>query len=292
MNRYDLVFMGHVTIDEIEATEGSARSAPGGAPFFGAFAASCQSAKKIAVVTRMAKKDAFILGPLKAAGVDVFLKPVASTTHMRVVHTTGNVDERLMYQTQNAGFFVSTDVPPMAPCPIHLGALTDREFGLEFIRDLKQKGFRLSVDMQSFVRQVDIETGVIRFKDFPEKEEIVNLANIVKLDVVEAEVLTGTRNLEKAAMLLEQWGALEIIVTCAEGALARYKGKTYFEKFFNRNSQGRTGRGDTTMGAYLLRRMDHSVQKSLSFAVALASIKMESPGPFRGAIEDVFARMG
>ena len=56
MNRYDLVFMGHVTIDEIEATEGSARGVPGGAPFFGAYAA-CQSIKKIAVVTRMAEKD-------------------------------------------------------------------------------------------------------------------------------------------------------------------------------------------------------------------------------------------
>jgi hypothetical protein len=36
MNRYDLVFMGHVTIDEIEAKEGSAHGVPGGAPYFGA----------------------------------------------------------------------------------------------------------------------------------------------------------------------------------------------------------------------------------------------------------------
>lgn len=43
---------------------------------------------------------------------------------------------------------------------------------------------------------------------------------------------------------------------------------------------------------FLLRRMDHSVQDSPAFAVALASIKMESPGRFRSSIEDVFARMG
>ncbi len=291
MNRYDLVFLGHVTIDEIEAREGSTRSAPGGAPFFGAFAACCQSMKKIAVVTRMAEKDAFILEPLKAAGVDVHLQPVASTTHMRVVHPTGNLDERLMYQTQNAGFFVGTDVPPIEPCSIHLGALTDREFSLEFMHELKQRGFDQSVDMQSFVRQVDTETGVIQFKDVPAKREIVRLAGIVKLDIAEAEVLTGTRNLERASRLVEEWGAREIIVTCSEGALTRYKGKTYFEKYSNMNSKGRTGRGDTTMGAYLVWRIDHSVQESLAFAVALASIKMESPGPFRGSIEDVFSRM-
>jgi sugar/nucleoside kinase (ribokinase family) len=290
MNRYDLVFMGHVTIDEICAAEGSARGVPGGAPFFGAFAA-CWSKKKIAVVTRMAEEDASILEPLKAARIDVYLQPVASTTHMRVVHPTGNLDERLMVQTQNAGFFVTADVPPIEPCPIHLGALTDREFSLEFMRHLKQREFRLSVDMQNFVRQVDTETGAIQFKDAPDKREIVGLADIVKLDVVEAEVLTGIRNMEEAARLVEEWGALETILTCSDGALARHKGKTYFERFSNRSSQGRTGRGDTTMGAYLARRIDHTVQESLAFAVALASIKMETPGPFRGSVEDVLARM-
>jgi sugar/nucleoside kinase (ribokinase family) len=290
MNRYDLVFMGHVTIDEIDAPEGSARGVPGGAPFFGAFAA-CWSKKKIAVVTRMAEEDAPILEPLKRAGIDVYLQPVAATTHMRVVHPTGNPDERVMVQTRNAGFFVDADVPPIEPCWIHLGALTDREFSLGFMRHLKQRGFRLSVDMQNFVRQVDPDTGIIQFRDAPDKREIAGLADRVKLDIVEAEVLTGTRNMEEAATRVEEWGALETILTCSEGALARHKGKIYFERYSNRNSQGRTGRGDTTMGAYLARRMDHGVQESLAFAVALASIKMESPGPFRGLLEDVLARM-
>jgi sugar/nucleoside kinase (ribokinase family) len=290
MNCYDLVFMGHVTIDEIDAPEGSASGVPGGAPFFGALAA-CWAGKKIAVVTRMAQEDASILEPLKAAGIDVYLRPVGSTTHMRVVHPTGNPDERLLYLTQNAGFFVSADVPPIEPCLIHLGALADREFSLEFMRHLKQRGFRVSVDMQNFVRQVDIETGIIQFKDVPSKREIVGLADVVKLDIVEAEVLTGTRDMEEAAGIVEEWGAPETMLTCSEGAFIRYKEKTYFETFSNRSSDGRTGRGDTTMAAYLARRVDHPVQDSLAFAVALASIKMETPGPFQGRLEDVLARM-
>jgi sugar/nucleoside kinase (ribokinase family) len=175
---------------------------------------------------------------------------------------------------------------------VHLGALTDREFTIEFIQHLKQRGFRLSVDMQNFVRQVDTRTGVIRFKDAPAKRELVGLADIVKLDIVEAEVLTGTADLEEAARVVEGWGASEAILTCSDGAFARRKGVTYFTRFTNRTSQGRTGRGDTTMGAYLARRMDHPVQESLAFAVALASVKMESPGPFRGRLEDVLSRMG
>src|SRR5512134_1550407 len=111
MNRYDLVFMGHVTIDEIDAKEGTAHGVPGGAPYFGAFAA-CWSNKRIAVVTRMAEEDAHLLEPLKSAGIDVYLQPVPATTHMRVVHPTRNVDERVMFQTQNAGFFESANLPP------------------------------------------------------------------------------------------------------------------------------------------------------------------------------------
>lgn len=290
MNRYDLVFIGHVTIDDIEAPEGSARGTPGGAPLFGAFATTW-SRKRIAVVTRMAEGDGYLLEPLKAAGVDVHLQPAPQTTHMRVVHPTGNVDERVMVQTQNAGFFVAADMPPVEPCRIHLGALTDREFTLEFMQHLKQRGFRLSVDMQSFVRQVDTQTGAIQFRDVQGKRKIASVVEVVKLDVVEAEVLTGTRDMEEAVRLVEEWGALETILTCSEGVFARYQGKTLFEKYSNRSSQGRTGRGDTTMGAYLVRRIDHDVYESLRFAAALASIKMETPGPFRGSLDDVLSRM-
>jgi sugar/nucleoside kinase (ribokinase family) len=282
--------MGHVTIDDIEAKEGSTHGVPGGAPYFAALAA-CWSKKRIAVVTRMSENDAHRLEPLKGAGIDVYLRPTPSTTHMRVVHPSGDVDNRMMVQTQNAGFFVNADVPPIEPCLIHLGALTDREFTREFMQRMKQQGFRLSMDMQNFVRQVDTRTGIIHFRDVPDKREIIGLADVVKLDITEAEVLTGAHDAEQAARRVEDWGALETILTSSEGALARCEGKTYFEAFTNRNAQGRTGRGDTTTGAYLARRIDHPVHESLRFAVALASIKMETPGPFRGSLEDVLARM-
>jgi sugar/nucleoside kinase (ribokinase family) len=290
MNRYDIVFVGHVTVDEIEAPEGSARGIPGGAPLFGACAATGAN-KRVAVVTRMSEADRHILEPLKANGIDVYLQASSSTTHLRVVHPTGNVDERLFYQTADAGFFELADFPCLEAGLIHLGALTDREFTLGLMRDLRQRGFRLSVDMQGFVRQVDPESGAIHFKDVPAKKEIVCLCDIVKLDLVEAAILTGTHDLEKAGALMEEWGALETILTGSDGVFARYQGHTSFRRFSNRNSQGRTGRGDTTMGAYLAWKINHDVQESLGFAAALASIKMETPGPFRGTLNDVFARM-
>jgi sugar/nucleoside kinase (ribokinase family) len=210
---------------------------------------------------------------------------------MKVVHSTADVDERQIYQLANAGFFSLTDVPPLKARHVHLAGITDQEFDLDFMRGLKVRGFRMSADMQSFVRQVQPVTHCIVFGDVLQKTEIVSLMDMIKLDIVEAKVLTGTDDLERAALIIEGWGCSEILITKAEGVLARANGMTYFEKFSNKSVVGRTGRGDTTFAAYLARRSDHDVTESLKFAAALVSLKMEASGPFNGTLADVLARM-
>jgi sugar/nucleoside kinase (ribokinase family) len=291
MKKYDIVFIGHVTIDEIVAAEGSSGGTGGGAPLFGAIAAAV-TGKNIAVITRMAREDTHLIKALEKAGVDIYLQSSRNTTHMRVIHPSENVDERLMYQTQDAGFFVIEELPSFEANLVHLGALTDREFTLEFMKKLKARGFRLSVDMQGFVRQVDESTQIIRFGDVPDKQEIIGLVDFAKLDMVEAKILTGTDNISEAAAICEGWGSRETLITSSDGVLVRSMGKEYFETFSNRNSAGRTGRGDTTFGAYLARRLDHAIEESIKFAASLASMKMELPGPFSGTLQDVIKRIG
>lgn len=291
MNRYDIVFIGHITIDEIFAAEGSSSGTGGGAPLFGSLAASV-TGKRIAVITRIAREDTYLIEALGKTGIDLYLQPAQNTTHMRVVHPSANVDERLMYQTQDAGFFKIEELPSFEANLVHLGALTDREFTLGFMKELKERGFRLSVDMQGFVRQVDESSRIIRFGDVPEKRDIMGIIDFAKLDVVEAKILTGTDNISEAAAICEGWGSRETLITRSDGVLVRSMGKDYFEDFSNRSSAGRTGRGDTTFGAYIARRLDHSIEESIKFAASLASIKMELPGPFSGTLEDVTKRMG
>ena len=148
----------------------------------------------------------------------------------------------------------------------------------------------MSTDMQSFVRHVT-SSRVIEYSDVANKKEIAAMMDKLKLDVVEARILTGTNDLEKAAIIIESWGCPEILITQSEGVLARVKGTTYYEKFSNNNVSGRTGRGDTTFAAYLSQRLDHEVAESLKFAAALVSIKMESPGPFSSTLEEVHKRL-
>ena len=289
--KYDITFLGHMCYDEIVPFGGKPRVAPGSAVLCGAMVAA-RVGKKVAVVAKMAKKDEEILQPMKDLGIDCYLIPSAETSYNRVVHFSTNVDEREMTLIKSAGIIDIKDVPELDSTCVHLAGISDTEFDMPLMKGLKARNYpSLSVDMQSFVRHINPVTKNHEFSDVADKKEIAAMMNKLKLDVVEAKLLTGTDDLEKAAIIVESWGCPEILITHSEGVLARVKGKTYYEKFSNNSVAGRTGRGDTTFAAYLSQRLDHEVPESLKFAAALVSIKMEKPGPFSGTLEDVYQRI-
>lgn len=276
--------------DEIIPFEGDTIIAPGSAVLCGAMVAA-RVGKKVAAVVKMSKKDEEILNPLKNLDVHTYLIPSEFTTYSRVLHESKNVDERRMTIVRNAGLISINDVPEISSKNVHLAGISDSEFDIELMKGLKKRGYNLSLDMQSFVRQIDPVTNEINFSDVKNKQEIISLLNTVKLDIVEAKLLTGTDDLEKAASIIETWECPEIIITHSEGVLARVNQKTYYEAFSNNSVAGRTGRGDTTFAAYISWRLDHSIEESLKFAAALVSIKMETPGPFSGTVDDVLLRI-
>ena len=289
--KYDITFIGHMVYDEIIPFGGVARVAPGSAVLCGAMVAA-RVGKKVAVVTKMAQKDESILQPMKDLGIDTFLIPSEETSYNRVLHESENVDERTMTLIKSAGLISIDDVPALDSTCVHLAGISDTEFDMALMKGLKARNYpSLSVDMQSFVRHINPVTKNHEFSDVADKKEIVAMMDKVKLDIVEARLLTGTDDLEKAAIIVESWGCPEVMITHSEGVLARVNGKTYYEKFSNSNVTGRTGRGDTTFAAYLSHRLDHGVAESLKFAAALVSIKMETPGPFSGTLEDVNKRL-
>ncbi len=289
--KYDITFVGHMVYDEIIPFGGVARVAPGSAVLCGAMVAA-RVGKRVAVVTKMAEKDEHILQPMKDLGIDTFLIPAEETSYNRVLHYSANVDEREMTLIKSAGLISIDDVPELDSTCVHLAGISDTEFDMPLMKALKTRNYQsLSVDMQSFVRHIHPVTKNHEFSDVAGKEEIAAMMNKLKLDIVEAKLLTGTDDLEKAAVIVESWGCPEVMITHSEGVLARVNGKTYYEKFSNSNVSGRTGRGDTTFAAYLSHRLDHDVAESLKFAAALVSIKMETPGPFSGTLEEVYKRI-
>lgn len=289
-NTFDITFAGHMCFDEIHLHGGASHTAPGSAVLCGAMAAA-RIGKKVAVVVKMAQSDDSILDPMRRIGITPFVIPAPATSFMQVIHPSADVDDRRMILKANAGPLTIDEFPALSTAHLHLAGISNQEFTLPLMAALRARGYDLSVDMQSFVRQVDPATSEVFFRDVPEKEQIVRGMHRVKLDIVEARLLTGHDDLEKAAMVFERWGARETLITESKGVLARAAGKTYYEAFSNANTNGRTGRGDTTFAGYLARRMDHDVPESLKFAAAMVSIKMETPGPFAGTLEDVLERM-
>jgi sugar/nucleoside kinase (ribokinase family) len=287
---YDITFVGHMCYDEIIPFGGQPHVAPGSAVLCGAMVAA-RVGKKVAAVVKMAQKDEQILQAMKDVGVDTYVIPSAETTYSRVLHESANVDERKLTLVKSAGLIAFNDVPKLSSTCVHLAGISDTEFDMALMKGLKSRDYSLSTDMQSFVRHVTPVTHDIEFSDVANKKEIAAMMDKLKLDVVEARILTGTDDLEKAGIIVESWGCPETLITHAQGVLARVKGKTYYEKFSNSNVSGRTGRGDTTFAAYLSSRLNHGVAESLKFAAALVSIKMETPGPFKGTLEDVEKRL-
>ena len=288
-NKYDITFVGHMCYDEIIPFEGEPHIAPGSAVLCGAMVAA-RVGKKVAAVVKMAEKDKEILKAMQDDGVETYLIPSEETTYSRVLHESANMDERTLTLVKSAGLISIADVPELDTKCAHLAGISDTEFDMALMKGLKSRGYSLSTDMQSFVRHVS-PSREIEYSDVAEKKEIAAMMDKLKLDVVEARILTGEDDLEKAAIVIESWGCPEILITQSEGVLARVHGKTYYEKFSNSNVSGRTGRGDTTFAAYLSHRLNHGVEESLKFAAAVVSIKMETPGPFSGTLEQVHKRL-
>jgi len=162
------------------------------------------------------------------------------------------------------------------------------EVDMDMLKHLSALG-QLSVDVQGFVRVIRGQDMV--YEDWPEKREALPLFDILKTDAAEAEVLTGETDIYRAAAMLAEWGAGEVVLTHTGGVLVQAAGKAVNAPFTARSLKGRTGRGDTCMSSYLAWRGGHSPEQAGRFAAAVCSIKMERPGPFDGTLEQVLERM-
>jgi len=288
MDHYDIVFIGHLGRGTIVPFNGSPFIEEAAPVVTAPVAASCLK-RRIAVMTKVSQGEEHLLTPLKTAGVDLFIYP-GRIFHYRVVYPTPNLDQRQHFRENIGEPFAVSDIPPFEPCLVHFCCIGVPESQMELMGALKDRGFRISADMQNFMLKDD-GTGAVHLRDVRNKKEIVGMADFLKLDYTEGKMMTGSDDLQGQADILAQWGNPEMIITSWKGILVCSKGETAFAGFTNRSSEGRMGRGDTVVGSYLACRLDHSIEDSVRFAAALTSIKMESHGPFKGSLEDVIGRM-
>ncbi len=282
--KYDLMLIGPATRDVNIDYTGKSVDEIGGAVFFCAAAAKAANAK-VCVFVKIHPEDSDILDAFTLPREDVFLLPSAHTTLMRNTYFTADRERRKAECLQQSDAITPEQIPAVDCGLYHLAGLLYGDFPNELIVSLSQRG-KVSADIQGFLRHN--EDGTMNFHDWKDKLEYLPYFDFLKTDAAEAEILTGTDDRRAAAKMLYDWGAKEILISHNSEMLV-YDGSDYYTcPVKARNLSGRTGRGDTTFGAYLAKRMTGApIDQALLFATAAVSLKMESPGPLRGTEADV-----
>ena len=168
----------------------------------------------------------------------------------------------------------------------HFAGLIYGDFPNELIKKCAKSG-KIAVDVQTCLRHVNPEDGSMYFEDWADKKEMLPYIDFLKTDAAEAEIMTGLTDRLEAAKMLHSWGAKEILITHNTEVLAYDGENAYTCPIRARNLSGRTGRGDTTFAAYINERLQKGIPESLLNATAIVSLKMETPGVFKGTREDV-----
>jgi sugar/nucleoside kinase (ribokinase family) len=284
--RYDIVTIGHVTHDN-QTYRGKTTWFTGGGAYFCAFAAKASGARA-RVVTRLAQEDHGLLEGLRAAEIDVLALPSRATTSIENIFETDDLDKRTVRLLSQADPFRLEDIPEEAAQLYNLTGLFRGEIPPELIEPLSRRG-KVALDLQGVLRTS--EGGRFSWQDWPDKERYLPHLEFLKADSLESAVITGSEDRYEAIRRLRGWGAREVMVTHSSEVIV-YDGRhVHAAPFDPANLSGRTGRGDTCFGSYLAWRLQHGVEESLRYAAALTSMKMETPGPFQGSIEDVLARL-
>jgi sugar/nucleoside kinase (ribokinase family) len=282
-NSCQIAFIGHYTKDTIVSVSGT-RVVNGGAFNYGANVAARMNLK-VQAVTMMSSEDSEVARDLEELGVKTYVTWTPESTCLKLVYPSDNPDERVIYVSSWAGPFTLREVNVINAEVIVVGASMREEIPLTVVKMLAQKDSILAADIQSFLRVND--NGKLIAKTWPEKEEILSCIDVLKTDAVEAEILTGEKDIKKAAILIRELGPKEIIITHKDGVLVFAEEQFHQALFFPRELIGRSGRGDTCLASYMAKRINSSPQESTIWAAAVTSLKMEAEGPFRRSIDEV-----
>ena len=284
MKTYDLMIVGPATRDVNIDYTGIEDRSTGGAVTFCTPAAVAAGAKVFAAV-KIAPGDKDIIDGFRMAPEDIALLPSEKTTLMKNVYFAPDRERRDASCPAQSDPIRPGEIPDVDCRLYHLAGLLYGDFPNELIEFLHGRGL-VSADAQGFLRHN--EDGKLCFHDWEDKLKYLPYMDFLKTDAAEAEILTGLTDREAAARQLHAWGAKEILISHNTEMLA-YDGKDLFTcPVMARNLSGRTGRGDTTFAAYLAMRMTGANMKdALLYATACVSLKMETPGVFRGTRADV-----
>ena len=285
---YDITLIGNYTKDTIVTTT-ETKYVDGGGFNYGAHAAIALGAKT-AAITRLKNNDQHVVDNLTNIGVDVYPSFTDESTHIELIYSGDDFDDRTLIMPKSAGSFTSEQFLNIESKIFLVNASTRDEFKLDTLLDLKKKGALIGIDLQGFIRTRD-SNNVLNNSTWEEKKEALAITHYLKADGVEAEFLTGESDLVAAAKILKFYGPKEIIITHQDGVLVYDGNQVYQEPFMLDKIIGRSGRGDTCGASYVYMRLTLGPGQSIKWAAAATSLKMESDTPLKKTKQEIEDRV-
>jgi len=273
----DILMIGHFARD-ILVVDGQAEVSSGGGVYYGSIPLR-HLGLNVAVVTRLHPDDFERLETLKQAGVQLFATPAPETSGIENIYNSANMERRICKTMGFAGPFGPEDIPDIRSRLVLITPIIAGEVDLPLLKMLAERG-PVALDVQGFVRVRD--NGNLVFREWLDMEEGLSYVVYLKVDRVEAELLTGETDLRLAARQLARFGPREILITDSSGVTVFADGELYEAPFMPRSLNGRTGRGDTCFAVYVGTRLSMPPQEACRFAAAVTSRKQEQPGPWNG----------
>lgn len=281
---YDICCIGHLTLDKV-VTPKSALNMAGGTSFYFSNAIQSMDVNYI-LITSIAEKEMKFVWDLRTKGVEVKVFSGANTVYFENIYSH-DMDQRVQKVLQTGDPFTIEQMEHIDASIFHLGPLLADDIPIELIKTLAKRG-SISLDAQGYLRKV--QTQKVYANDWLDKREALQYVDILKANETEMEVLTGTKDVCKGARLLSDWGVKEVVITLGSKGSVIYANDIFYDipAYVPATIADTTGCGDTYMAGYLYQRIKRAtLQDAGEFGAAMASLKIESPGPFTGTKADV-----
>ncbi|HEY0608034.1 MAG TPA: PfkB family carbohydrate kinase [Chitinophaga sp.] len=283
---YDICCIGHITLDKVVTTKSVVHMA-GGTSFYFSNAIRNMNVN-YTLVTALAESEMHVVEELRAKGIDVSVLPSEHTVYFENIYSE-NQDHRTQRVLQKADPFTAEQLLNINSRIFHLGPLLADDIPVELIKALAAKG-KVSLDVQGYLRKVE-NKQVIPI-DWQGKKEGLQYIHTLKANESEMEVLTGIKDVRKGAQVLYDWGVKEVVITLGSMGSVIYNGRNFYNipAYVPAAVIDATGCGDTYMAGFLYQRIKGaSLQEAGEFAAAMATLKIQSSGPFTGTREDVLS---
>ncbi|MFX1243823.1 MAG: carbohydrate kinase family protein [Promethearchaeota archaeon] len=281
-SRFEIVVIGHLTIDQIEYN-GQTRYAMGGPPAY-AMVAPALGMKRIGIISRIGRDfpDEY-LQILRDSGLNLDGLLTASTTTLFVNRYDGKGD-RIQHAEQVAASITVEDIPSQFwnTAWMHLSPVL-KEVDSCIIPEAHRRGVKVSVDVQGFIRnRVSERDSRIIAQSWESFSDVAPQIDILKADVNEICQLTQQTAFDDAAHLVFEAGCPLVLITWGQRGAFLYSENSLKEipTIPSYAVVDHTGSGDVFSISFLFefQRTGRPLWSAF-FAATTASFNIETPGP-------------